>query len=307
MSETEKSTCLIGDTHFGKRFKTGVPLNRRGEIEQEFYNRFKELLGSNTELIVQLGDLFDSTIVDLETIMHVYEIIGKAALAKPNTTFVFIRGNHDSSRNETVNWTAFDTLIKMCARFHNIVFVKDVKRIGNKVFIGWDYFRDKPLSKVFEEVNLNETDEIFGHFEEPIDEAFWGIHNIVYSGHIHKKHFNEPIIYVGSILPIAFGEESDTAIMETVTLQELLDKKPEEIKHKRVRVILKEGETLPTDIDCLQLISKQEEVNEIDGEVLLDTDIQEMDMKKLFEEELCLSGLAEQLFDKYIKKLNATR
>jgi hypothetical protein len=105
---------------------------------------------------------------------------------------------------------------------------------------------------------------------------------------------------VGSLLPLAFGEEGDSTIMETVSLDELLSRNPEEIKNKRLRVLLNEGEELPDNIDCLQLIAKKSDITE----VVLDNEIEEVDMRKLFMEELGPSGLAEEIFARYNDKLH---
>jgi DNA repair exonuclease SbcCD nuclease subunit len=291
---------LIGDTHFGKKFKTGVPLNRRGDIEELFYDKFQRELQSDAELVVQLGDLFDSPIVDLNTIMRVYLIIKTIAEKNPMKRFIYIRGNHDSSRDKA-QASAFNILENMLIGVVNVRFVTDVYRMENKVFIGWDYFREDTLREVFNKVELKDDDVIFGHFEEPLNEALIDIPNTVYSGHIHKKHSVGNVHFVGSLLPLAFGEESDSYMMETVTLDELLNKNPEEIQHKRIRVILKEGEQLPDNVDCLQLIAKKSESNT----VILDNEIEEVNMKKLFEEELSESGLFEEIYGRYNDKLHS--
>lgn len=293
---------LIGDTHFGKKFKTGVSLNRRGELEELFYSKFEKELNEPDELVVQLGDLFDSVIVDLNTIMRVFRIIHDASFKNKNTKFIFIRGNHDAQR-DSAQTSAFDILEEMCLSLVNVKFVKDTLRIENKVFIGWDYFREKTLRELLYEIGLKDGDVLFGHFEEPVDPVLLEINNDVFSGHIHKQHCVENVNFIGSLLPIAFGEENDNSFMETLSLEELLSKNPNEFINKRIRVLLKDGEELPDNINCLQLIAKRSEKQSI----VLDNEIEEVDMRKLFEEELSESGLVEELYERYNDKLHSNQ
>lgn len=291
---------LIGDTHFGKKFKTGVPLNRRGELEEMFFNKFEKELNVDDKLIIQMGDLFDSVIVDLNTIDRVYNIIRNAYNNRKTTDFFFIRGNHDAPR-DSAQVSAFDILEKMCVPMKDRVnFVVSPVRWRNNIFVGWDYFREETLRETFSKLNLSSSDYIFGHFEEPIEPVLLEIDNPVFSGHIHKPHTVGNVSFVGSLLPLAFGEEADQTIMETVSLDELLSRDPEEIKNKRLRVLLNEGEELPDNIDCLQLIAKKSEKSE----VVLDNEIEEVDMRTLFMEELKDCGLAEELYGRYYDKLH---
>lgn len=291
---------LIGDTHFGKKFKTGVPLNRRGELEEMFFNKFEKELNEPSDLVVHLGDLFDSVVVDLNTIDRVYNIINQAYNNSKRTQFFFIRGNHDAPR-DSAQISAFDILEKMCApMIDRVNFVVSPVRWRNYIFVGWDYFREETLRETFSKLELSSSDYIFGHFEEPIEPVLLEIDNPVFSGHIHKPHTVGNVSFVGSLLPLAFGEEADQTIMETVSLDELLSRDPEEIKNKRLRVLLNEGEELPDNVDCLQLIAKKSEKSE----VVLDNEIEEVDMKTLFMEELGPSGLAEELYGRYYDKLH---
>lgn len=291
---------LIGDTHFGKKFKTGVPLNRRGELEEMFFAKFEKELNFDDRFVVQMGDLFDSVIVDLNTIDRVYNIIRNAYNNRKTTDFFFIRGNHDAPR-DSAQVSAFDILEKMCAPMKDrVYFVVEPMRYNNNVLVGWNYFRQETLREIFDRLQLSAKDSVFGHFEEPIEPVLLEIGNPVFSGHIHKAHTVGNVSFVGSLLPLAFGEEGDSSIMETVSLDDLLSRDPEEIKNKRLRVLLKEGEELPDNIDCLQLIAKKSDITE----VVLDNEIEEVDMRKLFMEELGPSGLAEEIFARYNDKLH---
>lgn len=289
---------LIGDTHLGKEYKTGVPLNRRGEREALFFKEFERQLFTSACVVVQLGDLFDSFIVSLDVINKTYETIKKAATSAPERTFIFLQGNHDCSR-DSAKTSAFYILSVLCNELKNVIFVLNEPINFKDLFIvPWSY--TKPLKTMLEGVVKDKY--VLGHFEEPCDPYLLSLPNKVYSGHIHKKHTTGNITYVGSLLPIAHGEESDDSLFETVDLRAVLERSPESLKNKCVRVILKEGETLPVGIDCLQLIAKREEKEETTN-IKVDLDLESFKIEDIFNECLkdCSLTLRESLYSEYLK------
>ena len=64
---------IIGDPHFGKTFKTGVPTSKIGIREEYQLNTFKELLNtSDIDHFIIMGDLFDKFVVNNEILIKVY-------------------------------------------------------------------------------------------------------------------------------------------------------------------------------------------------------------------------------------------
>lgn len=289
---------LIGDTHLGKEYKTGVPLNRRGEREELFFREFEKQLNIDSLVVVQLGDLFDSFVVGLDVINRVYVTIKKAAGYARDKTFIFLQGNHDCSRDSS-RTSAFYILSVLCNGLKNVIFVLDEPYNFRNLFItSWSYSKT-----VKELVNNVEYDKIIlGHFEEPCDPYLLSLPNKIYSGHIHKKHKTGNIDFVGSILPIAHGEESDDSLFETLELNELMKRSPETLKNKCLRVLLKEGETLPIGIDCLQMIAKREE-KEHSTNIKIELNLDSLNIEDLFNECLkdCSLTLRESLYEEYLR------
>lgn len=286
---------FIGDVHLGRVFKTGVPLNRRGEIESLFVKEFsKQLAIPRENNVVQLGDLFDSPQVPNEVLWTAYTEILNAAEQAPLRNFYFIAGNHDLPK-DTEDVPAIRILSRLLAYKPNVHFVIDKPvTIEKTTLIPWSY--TTPLSEFLKDVK---TPFIAGHFEEPLDPAIMNGNFTGFSGHIHKRHRNGNLQFVGSILPIAFGEESDNELMETVKLSDLNGK---DYHNKRVRVIVPKGCDAPTDVDCMQLIVKYEETeNETET---IDVTLEDFDFKELFMKELESSGKAEELWEKYKKCSN---
>lgn len=290
---------FVGDIHLGRQFRTGVPLDRRGEIEEKFWEAFTKVMQKPIQQkVVQLGDLFDAPVVDNDVLWRAYDIIRYGANKNPDTTFYFIAGNHDLSKDEA-EVPAIRILRELLRDCENVFFVLDVPmQVGNCTLIPWSY--TVPLGETLKDVN---TSEVAGHFEEPIDPELANSGLEVFSGHIHKGHTNGNVHFVGSILPIAFGEENDASFMETVELDFLLAHK-DRYHDKRIRVLLKEGDEMPTDIDCLQLIAKKIESKEED-KATLEVSLEDFDFKELFMKELGPSGKAEELWEMYRRLNNA--
>lgn len=289
---------FIGDVHLGRKFRTGVPLDRRGELEELFFKEFDRVLRKPMQKkLVQLGDLFDSPVVDNEVLWRAYEIISVCAELNPETDYYFIAGNHDLSKDLS-DVPAIKILQTLLEGVKNVHFVleKPVK-VEDFTLIPWSYVN--PLEDLLKCV---ETPYVAGHFEEPLHPALVNSGLEGFSGHIHKLHDNGKIHFVGSILPIAFGEESEDSIMKTVDLKTLLEAPADYWHNKRVRVMLKEGEELPANVDCLQLVAKR---NDTDAQEVLDVSLEDFDFKELFMKELSASGKAEELWEKYERLQNA--
>lgn len=294
----ENETCmLVGDIHLGRSFKTGVPLDRRGEIEETFKRAFVESLEAceGKKLYVQLGDLFDNFRVPYDLLLWTYNTI--MMNVRLDCQYYFIAGNHDLSRNPE-DVSAIQVLALMLESFPNIHFVlKDVVNLPAFDFslVPWSY--SKPLEEL---LKCCTTNRILGHFEEPLNPAVSTSDLNFISGHIHLPHQNGNVNFVGSILPIAFGENDwNDEGMITVTLDELEGMKQEDLSQRRIRVILKEGEILPADINCLQLIAKKETSDE-EG-VQLEVNLEEFNFEELFKQCLEPSGKTIELWGKYLK------
>lgn len=298
----DENVSVITDTHFGRTFKEGVSLDRRGEYEAKILDDFGEfLLHPQTNIVVHAGDLFDTPEVNYEVLLKVYNKIRIAALKNPLVCYHFLAGNHDlnkdDSKNEHCSFRLLQILLKT-ERNVEFVFENLVVRRDNAVIdlFPWDYKNEE--FKVFPEANY-----VIGHFNDPVPEAIANFKEVKLSGHFHKRHLSaDGTFFVGSLYPIAFGEESDDSEMITLTLNQYENMNNEELKNKRVRILLKEGETLPVEHDCLQLIGKKvSEEKNINLEV---TQCDDCDFKQMFFECLKDCNLRDELWTAYLKGKN---
>ena len=312
----DENVSVITDTHFGRTFKEGVSLDRRGEYEAKILDDFGEfLLHPQTNIVVHAGDLFDTPEVNYEVLLKVYSKIRNAALENPLVCYYFIAGNHDLNRDDSKNEHCSFRLLQILLKTErNVEFVLEnlVVRRDNAVIdlFPWDYKNEE--FKVFPEANYTiehfdesvpEVNYVIGHFNDPVPEAIANFKGIKLSGHFHKRHLTaDGTFFVGSFYPIAFGEESDDSEMITLTLNQYENMNNEELKNKRVRILLKEGETLPVEHDCLQLIGKKvSEEKDINLEV---TQCEDCDFKQMFFECLKDCKLRDELWTAYLKGKN---
>lgn len=298
----DENVSIITDTHFGRTFKEGVSLDRRGEYEAKILDDFGEFLSHpQTNIVVHAGDLFDTSEVNYEVLLKVYSKIRNAALENPLVCYYFIAGNHDLNRDDSKNEHCSFRLLQILLKTErNVEFVLEnlVVRRDNSVIdlFPWDYKNEE--FKVFPEANY-----VIGHFNDPVPEAIANFKGIKLSGHFHKRHLTaDGTFFVGSFYPIAFGEESDDSEMITLTLNQYENMNNEELKNKRVRILLKEGETLPVEHNCLQLIGKKvSEEKEVNLEV---TQCEDCDFKQMFFECLKDCKLRDELWTAYLKGKN---
>lgn len=298
----DENVSVITDTHFGRTFKEGVSLDRRGEYEAKILDDFGEfLLHPQTNIVVHAGDLFDTPEVNYEVLLKVYSKIRNAALENPLVCYYFIAGNHDLNRDDSKNEHCSFRLLQILLKTErNVEFVLEnlVVRRDNAVIdlFPWDYKNEE--FKVYPEANY-----VIGHFNDPVPEAIANFKGIKLSGHFHKRHLTaDGTFFVGSFYPIAFGEESDDSEMITLTLNQYENMNNEELKNKRVRILLKEGETLPVEHNCLQLIGKKvSEEKEVNLEV---TQCEDCDFKQMFFECLKDCKLRDELWTAYLKGKN---
>lgn len=298
----DENVSVITDTHFGRTFKEGVSLDRRGEYEAKILDDFGEfLLHPQTNIVVHAGDLFDTPEVNYEVLLKVYNKIRIAALKNPLVCYRFLAGNHDLNKDDSKNEHCSFRLLQILLKTErNVEFVFENSLVcRNNIVIDlfpWDYKNEE--FKVSPEANY-----VIGHFNDPVPEAIANFVGIKLSGHFHKRHLTaDGTFFVGSFYPIAFGEESDDSEMITLTLNQYENMNNEELKNKRVRILLKEGETLPVEHDCLQLIGKKvSEEKNINLEV---TQCDDCDFKQMFFECLKDCNLRDELWTAYLKGKN---
>lgn len=300
---------LLGDPHLGRTFTNGVPLHRRGVREQIVWQDFLEALhvpGSDFDIHICLGDLFDKWIVSFDLILDVAAEYRAAAAKRPGAHFYILKGNHDWIRDLTRR-SAFDVFAALVAGVPNITIVDKPLSIATTGLVLYPWH---PLWDATETLKDVEGTALFGHFD-----VEFGEHNMaptklhfekIYTGHDHKARTftrdGTEVIVVGSMQPYAHGEEADDSLYVTVRAEDITD--PTIFKDKCLRIIGRyEGE-----IDCLQLTFKQEKTDDSDdqlGEVTLG----DFDMDKLFAESFAEAGVSAErtaeVLGQYHTKRNA--
>lgn len=295
----------IGDTHIGKRFKTGVPLNRLGEREALILKLFEEQLNQEADMIIHLGDLFDSPVVSYDDLMTTHDLIRSAAKRNHKCSYVFLAGNHDISRVEG-KVAAFQILSKLFSNQDNVEFVYDepfwvdyTETVMAFPYQNYDKIRQAIIRMSYP------TYICCGHFDEPFPEDIFNKFKEVHTGHIHTAKQVGNITVHGSIIPMSFAEDPHGDLYRTVTLKEfedtVNDPLNEEWQNICFRVILEEGESLPENVSCRQLISIKKEVLDAPEYLTEDIDEASLDMEKLFHEALDETGLFSKIYENYLR------
>lgn len=258
----------LGDPHLGRVFRTGVPLHRIGEREEMVWSEFESnLMLSGADLHVCMGDLFDKFVVPPEVVLRAYDIYSAAAQRWTNTSFVVIRGNHDVSR-DTSRMSSFDLFTKLVSGTHpNVKVIDTVTVLHGLGFVPYDPFvsaedqvRELPdnLTTVF--MHHDYTDFGGDHVIPTALLAEKGITRVI-NGHDHvartEKRHGVTVEMTGSMQPYSHAEDAEGRLYVTTHLPIQGD-----VRNKNVRLILRDGEEAPTDLDCLSLIIRREQAEE---------------------------------------------
>lgn len=269
-----KKAKLIGDPHLGKKFETGVPLHRRGEREKKQMEKFiAELSTPDVDYNIMVGDLFDHPHVGYGVTVAAAEAYRAAAKANPSVEYVALAGNHDLPRNLGVvgAWDAFE---KMTAGVSNLIVTRQTLTIyGEIVCFPWDWTMSaaQQVENFSTHPKVKQFSTAVGHWDlrsyggddshmAPVDELH--AHGItdIYGGHYHTAGDYDVaggvVHCTGSMEPYSHAEDPDGEIYVTLTLYEAFA--ATDLHDKCVRILLKDGEEVPYDLDCLALTYKRE-------------------------------------------------
>ena len=279
----------IGDVHLGRVFKTGVPLDRRGDREGEVWDTFKDQVRApGSDLKVIMGDLFDEFVVPPEV------VIGAAmCLHEATAPVIILRGNHDASRNSE-KMSSFDLLMALVGQNPNIQFAAGEAPLvqGGRAFFGWHPFVS--AAEMAEKLpDDGSVTEVYGHWDTTLHTE--NDHNLiplegfarkgvqrVFTGHIHKaeryRSHGLEVIVTGSMLPYAHGEQGpDDRTYLTLTPDEIeaeLAQDPDAFHWSNVRVLLPAGANYQKRFNCLSLTFKAQLGTDAEAEEDPDVDVQ---------------------------------
>lgn len=257
--------ACMGDPHLGRTFKTGVPLHRVGEREALIHTQFaRELMHPAAPLHVNLGDLFDKFVVTPEVVIFAADTYLQAAKANRSTHYIVIRGNHDVSRDAS-RASSFELFARLVGSAPNITIVDERPLVvGNLGFVPFNVFGSAldginalpdGLTRVF--THFDYVDWGGDHVLPTLRLSEKGIFNVT-NGHDHlcrvEKRHGVTVDIFGSMQPYGHAEDGTGVWYRTVRLDQLdgLDS-----HWLNLRVLLSDGEVLPSDIDCLSLTAKK--------------------------------------------------
>ena len=265
---------LLGDPHLGRRFRAGVPLHRRGERERLVWQDFENSIAScNTRYHLCMGDLFDSFIVAPEIVLQAAQAYRNAP---SDVEFIILRGNHDVSRDIS-RASSFDLFKALVADLPHVRVIDRVLIEDAVAFIPFDPF--KPVAETIKGLPdglgclfMHHDFVDFGGDQVIPTKllAEKGIKRVV-NGHDHvartEKRHGVEVVMTGSMQPYSHAEDPEGRFYITTTL----DRLPADIQNMNVRLILREGEVAPEDLDCLSLtIQREQKVEEVE-QVDIDT------------------------------------
>ncbi len=310
--------AILGDPHLGRRFTTGVPLDRLGEreieIEAQFLAHVHDVAG--VDMHVCLGDLFDRPAVSHHHVRHAALTYLAAAHRNPKVTFVILAGNHDLSRDLEVT-TAFEVLRLILSTAPNIQVVsRDAQIIEGMLFVPWSPIMNaramvEPVSK------FGRVPAAFGHWDvvnpkspdnliPPLDTP------LVITGHVHRRrvitHADQQILVAGSMQPYAHGEDWSGEMYWTGTLEELGELSEADRRRRCLRIVLEPGQRMPTGIDARQITVMPARPDEgLLAEIAGSADA--LDIPTIWNEVMAAHSvpddLVQDLFNRYKEKVNA--
>ena len=301
---------IIGDPHFGKTFKTGVPTSKIGIREENQLNTFKELLNtSDIDHFIIMGDLFDKFVVNNEILIKVYNLLKETFTDKKSQCHI-IAGNHDLSKNKDKT-SSFEILAKLFeSTFEkvpvNFYLKSDLFLIHNTDIVFYfdaynPYYQDVDLNNQFlDKFNMDTLEGYrlysFGHWDDPrFNQGYLPFSflldysELIVSGHYHIPDKFEigktTFIYSGSMQPYSHGEDPNNELYITYDYKDLenifteLDGFNElkyqntidNFKNKNIRINCYPGYIFPYSIEFQSLIYNNVLVKE-DEEVEIQSD-----------------------------------
>lgn len=316
---------LLGDPHLGRKFSTGVPLERRGEREKSVWEDFAKSLDTDREVHVCLGDLFDSFLVPPEVVLQASDLYIEAATSNPQTTYFVLRGNHDASR-DTDKASSFDLFTRLVEGHTNIYVVDQhvvlwESKDGHVLaFTPWHPFKSpKDLLQeffYFEGLPSAFCDVLFAHWDVDLStdpnylpvETLQQITPIVVTGHVHtpstRKFGNLSVIVQGSMQPYSHAEDPHGKFYVTTTVVDALANR-DAYRNKAVRLVLQDEEEIPPELlTAFRSLTVKDTTPTVTN---IEVKTEEFDFKSLFTEVFSEKGVSTQLTEDLYRKYENDR
>lgn len=298
----------LGDVHLGKKFEANVPLHRRGDREKIQWDQFVAELNDGTEPLVQVGDIFDKTVVSNSVVWATAQALREAAQRRP---IAILRGNHDASRDSS-RVSSFQILTELVRPFGVIVADEEPVVFHDVVLIPWSPWLSaaEMVDKWAQEISDYRT--VVGHWDVVMGDgnqlpasmlASLGVTTAT-TGHDHNARELEmdgvKVIVTGSMQPYSHGEDAAEQFYITMNADEAelaLQLAPETFANMCLRVIGDWPYEVP---NCLQFqVARSVEVTDDEG--IAQVQFEAFDLRSLFDqacEQTGLSALKDTVFQK---------
>lgn len=303
---------FIGDVHAGKKFEAGVPLHRRGERERSILDQLRAEVMSGTGPVVQVGDIFDKTVVSNSVVWEVAQILREAAVKRP---VAILRGNHDASRDSS-RVSSFQILTELVRPYGVVVADEEPVSFHDHLLIPWSPWKNaeemldewSPMVRAYRTV-VGHWDVVMGDGNQLPAETLvrLGVTHAI-TGHDHNARELEmdglKVTVTGSMQPYSHGEDPEGRIYVTLSAEkagEALDADPEAFASKCLRVVGDWDREVP---NCLQFqLARVAASEDVDlGEVQFQT----FDLRNLYDQACAKTGLST-LKDTVFQKLEEER
>ena len=220
---------VIGDVHIGKKFNSykvnqysKVQTNLRNYWLQSTLSYIRNVTSkvSDIDMIVFLGDIYDSPSMRPELINSFRNLLGYIKQVNKNTEIHIIIGNHDTTEPQSSNATLLSLFENK-----NIYVHFNYSVINNNLLMLPYYKKDKltdTLAEIVSKYGDNFSPVIFSHNDFYVNDTLFtnemisvdnvkllfGANTVIVNGHIHNYHYepNNGVLFTGSVSPTSFKD-----------------------------------------------------------------------------------------------------
>lgn len=203
---------ILADIHF----KASKNIFDRLEMcKQSLLWAYQQFEKENVDLIVNLGDVYDSSVVSAETIQTVSEVYR----VHPDIHEIVVSGNHDS-------FNYLNTVVSHLAIHNDVeVFTEPEKRLGFSVLsyrktkdVTEDLLKELSNDVLFSHIDINKSTSGTGFRLPGVEpELLSNCFGNVFNGHIHHgEMITQTVSNVGSLVCHSFSDRPESRLGITI-------------------------------------------------------------------------------------------
>lgn len=224
--------ALITDVHVGARNESQTFLDAHKKLFKDFIDFIQE---NKINEIWMLGDFFDNRKYVSSKCLNLVREHWADPLLALGVKVTMLVGNHDTYYKNTNTPNMLDEFF---CNYSNVEIINNnikTKKRNGKTFAFVPWVNPENQSKIVKKLEQNSYDCVLGHFDiqgmlmqgrmvstHGFEKSFFKNHNLVLSGHYHKKSQENNIMYLGNPFPISWGESDDPHgwhVLDTNTLE----------------------------------------------------------------------------------------